>query len=312
MNEQSPAVATGSRLAGALAAGRFALTAEVVPPATAVPQDLLSKALPLKGLADAVNITDGASARAHLSPLAAAALCVQNGVEPILEMTCRDRNRISLQMDLIGAAALGVHNLLLLRGDDPTQGDQPDAKPVFDLDSAALMATAVGLRDRGELPSGRKVGGKAAFFIGAADNPIDPKPDWKPERLQQKVDAGADFAQTQFSMDAAVVRRYAERLGEAGILPKLKILIGVAPLRSAQQARWMRENLFGVIIPESFVARMEGAKDQIAEGKAIAVEVISQLAEIPGISGVHIMAPQNASAIPDVISACSGLRGRKG
>jgi methylenetetrahydrofolate reductase (NADPH) len=311
MNEQTPAPGEGSKLARVLATGRFAITAEVVPPASCDPQDLLSRALPLRGLADAVNVTDGAGARAHLSAVVAGGLLVQNGIEPIVQLTCRDRNRIALQMDLMGAAALGAHNLLVLRGDDPSQGDQPDAKPVFDLDSADLMATAVAMRDKNELPSGRKVGGRAPFFIGVADSPIDPPADWKPGRLKAKVDAGADFAQTQFCMDAGVVRRYAERLGEAGILPRLKMLVGVAPLRSAKQARWMCENLFGVIIAEEFITRMEGASDEIAEGKRIAGELIAQLVEIPGVAGVHIMAPQNAAAIPDVIAAADRLGRRQ-
>src|SRR5262245_29622051 len=154
-----------TRLKAALDAGRFAVTAEVTPPASCDPRDVLDKALPLKGLADAINITDGAGARAHLGAIAAAAILLQNGVEPVLQFTCRDRNRIALQGDLLAAAALGAKNLLLLRGDDPSAGDQPDAKPVFDLDTAGLLATAVRIRDEGELPSGRKVKGAAGFFL---------------------------------------------------------------------------------------------------------------------------------------------------
>src|SRR5215813_11558372 len=187
-----------------LRAGRFVITAEISPPLSADPQHLLEMAMPLAGLADAVNVTDGASARVHMSALAAAGILIRHGVEPILQLTCRDRNRIALQSDLIGAAALGVRNLLILTGDDPRAGDQPDAKPVFDLDSRTLIATAAAMRDRNELPSGRKITGDADFFIGVADSPLDPPADWRPVSLQNKFAAGAQFAQTQFCMDAGI------------------------------------------------------------------------------------------------------------
>ena len=286
-----------------LAAGRFALTAEVAPPASTDPEQLLSRVRPLKGLVDAVNVTDAASAKAAMGALAGAAILVREGIEPILQITCRDRNRIAIQGDLLGAAALGIRNLLALAGDDPKAGDQPDAKPVFDLNSTGLLSTAALMRDKGELPSGRAIEGKADFFLGAADAPIDPPVDWEPKGLRAKMEAGAEFAQTQFCMDIGVVRRYAERLGEKGILPKLKILIGVTPFSSAKSAIWMREKLFGTIIPESMVKRMEQATDPKAEGKAICTEFLFELAEVPGIAGAHIMAPLNVSAIPDVIAA---------
>jgi methylenetetrahydrofolate reductase (NADPH) len=166
-----------------IAAGQFVMTAEVTPPVTFSRDELLDKALRLKGLADAVNITDGAGARPHLSALISSAILVQEGIEPILQLTCRDRNRIALQSELMGAAASGIRNLLALRGDDPSAGDQPDAKPVFDLDPRALLETARRLRDGGDLPSGRKVSGRAEFFHGAADNPIDPPVGWEPKGL---------------------------------------------------------------------------------------------------------------------------------
>src|SRR5262245_14602041 len=167
-----------------LRAGRFVITAEISPPLSADPRHLLETAMPLAGLADAVNVTDGASARVHMSALAAAGILVRHGVEPILQLTCRDRNRIALQSDLIGAAALGVRNLLMLTGDDARAGDQPDAKPVFDLDSRKLVETAATMRDRSELPYGRKVAGHADFFIGVADSPLDPPGGWRPVSLQ--------------------------------------------------------------------------------------------------------------------------------
>jgi methylenetetrahydrofolate reductase (NADH) len=284
-----------------LNAGRFVITAEVTPPVSTDRNELLAKAAPLKGLADAVNITDGAGARPHLGSVTAAAMLVEAGIEPILQFTCRDRNRIALQSDLMSAAACGVRNLLMLRGDDPSAGDQPDAKPVFDLDPRQLLETARRLRDSGELPSGRKVSGAAPFFLGAADSPIDPAPDWAPKGLQTKIDAGAQFSQTQFCMDAGVVRRYMARLAEHGIA--LSVLIGIVPLRSAKSARWIKDKLFGAIIPETVVARMEAASDPLAEGRRICIEMVQELADIPQVAGCHIMAPGNDAAVPEVITA---------
>jgi methylenetetrahydrofolate reductase (NADPH) len=292
-----------------LATDRFVITAEIAPPATCDAADLVNKAAPLKGLADAVNVTDGAGARAHLSPVAAAAILLQNGIEPILQLTCRDRNRLALQGSLMGAAAFGVRNILLLKGDDPKQGDQPDAKAVFDYDTAALTAVAVGIRDRGELPTGKKVGGRADFFIAAADVPIDPPAGWEPKSLKAKLAAGCEFVQTQFCMDAAVVRRYMARLAEHGV--KVPFLIGVSPIRSAKSARWMREKLFGTIIPDATVARLEAAADPIAEGRKICIDLMKDLATIPGVAGVHIMAPGNEAAIADVIKDATGLKRAK-
>lgn len=285
-----------------IAAGQFVMTAEVTPPVTFSCDELLDKALPLKGLADAVNITDGAGARPHLSALISSAILVQNGIEPILQLTCRDRNRIALQSDLMGAAASGIRNLLVLRGDDPSAGDQPDAKPVFDLDPRALLETARRLRDEGDLPTEKKVSGRAEFFLGAADSPIDPPVGWEPKGLAGKVEAGAQFAQTQFCMDAGVARRYVARLAEHGLDKKVPLLIGVAPLRSAKSARWMKDKLFGTIMPDAVIDRVENASDPVAEGIRIAVDLIAEISQIPNIGGVHIMAPMNDDAVPTVIT----------
>jgi methylenetetrahydrofolate reductase (NADPH) len=297
-----PPARPGGQLERAIRSGGFVITAEVTPPVTCDARGLLDKALPLKDLADAVNVTDGAGARAHLGALASAAILHRNGVEPVLQLTCRDRNRLALQSDLLGAAALGIRNLLVLRGDDPSAGDQPDAKPVFDLDSGALIQTAVGIRDRGELPSGRTVTGNADFFIGAADMPIDPPKGWEPKSLKGKIAAGAQFAQTQFCMDIDVVRRYVARLAEHGLTRKVSLLIGVVPLRSAKSARWIKEQLFGAIIPDAIVERLDYAGDPAAEGRQICVDFIEQLSSVPGVAGAHVMAPNNEAVIPDVIA----------
>jgi methylenetetrahydrofolate reductase (NADPH) len=292
-----------------LEAGRFVVTAEIVPPVSCDRDDLLAKVRPLKGAAAAVNVTDGAGARSHMGSLAAAAILLQEGVDPILQLTCRDRNRIALQNDLLGAAALGVRNLLMLRGDDPGKGDQPDAKPVFDIDSAQLTAVAAQIRDRHTLMSGQKVAGTADFFIGTADAPIDPPPGWTPNRLKEKIAGGAQFAQTQFCMDASVVKRYAQRLADNGV-DNFHLLIGLAPLRSAKSARWIREKLFGSVIPDSVVERLERAQDPIREGRRICIELVEELGGIPLVSGVHVMAPGNDAGLAEVVAEAARVAQR--
>ena len=286
-----------------LRAKRFVITAEVTPPVSADRGELLAKAVPLKGLADAVNVTDGAGARPHLGAVTAASMLVEAGIEPILQLTCRDRNRIALQSDLMSAAACGVRNLLMLRGDDPSAGDQPDATPVFDLDPRQLLETARLLRDKGELPTGRKVTGRANFFLGAADNPVDPEPGWQPKGLAAKVKAGAQFSQTQFCMDAGVVRRYMARLHEAGLADDLSVIVGIVPLRSAKSARWIKEKLFGAIIPDAIIDRMERAADPAAEGRRICLDMVAELAATPHVAGCHVMAPGNEATVPEIIAA---------
>lgn len=297
-----------SGLSDTLRTNRFAITAEITPPLSADPNDLLSRATALKGVVDAANVTDGASARAHMSSLAAAALLLREGIEPVLQFTCRDRNRIALQSDLLGAAALGIENLLILRGDDPSAGDQPDAKPVFDYESRDLMECARRMRDEGKLPSGREIKASPSYFIGGADTPMDPAdPKWKPDGLLAKIEAGAGFFQTQFCFDLDIVRKYAAGLIEHGISDRAGVLIGIGPLASARSARWMRENLWGTTIPDALIDRLENARDQKAEGTAICAELIAAYSEIDGISGVHLMAPLGIDAVPLAIEQ-SGVR----
>jgi len=291
-----------SNLKSGLEAGRFVLTTELTPPLSVDAEDLLAVARPLKGLADAVNVTDGASARAHMDCLAAAAILLREGIEPVMQLTGRDRNRIALQGALLGAAALGVKNLLFLTGDDPKAGDQPEAKPVFDLDSTGLARTAAAIRDSGVLPHGRKVAGHAEFFVGVSDAPVDPAPDWSPVSLKRKIDAGAEFVQTQFCMDVGLVRRYLARLSDEGLLERVRFLIGVAPLASARSAHWIRDHLPGSIIPDPLIARLEGAREPKAEGRQACVDCIADLAATPGVSGVHVMGPLNEAAIPQTLA----------
>jgi len=297
-----------SDLQARLRSGQFVVTAEITPPVSTDPAEFLRRAMPLKGLATAVNVTDGAGAKVHLSSLATAHFLVSSGIEPIFQMTCRDRNRLALQGDLLGALSLGIRNVLVLGGDDPKAGDQPEAKPVYDLDSRGLLAMADGMRSQGKLPSGTKIDGQTRLVLGAADVPLDPPAGWQPNSLKLKIAAGADFVQTQFCMDMDVVRRYVARLEECGV--KIPVLIGVAPIPSARSARWMREKLFGTIIPDAHIDRLERARDAKAEGRKICIEVLRSLAEIPGVAGAHVMAPMNFAEIPAVIVE-SGVAGRK-
>jgi methylenetetrahydrofolate reductase (NADH) len=293
-----------SKLKSKIGAGEFVITAEIVPPLSAAGTKLLHEAEQLGGKVDAINLTDAAAGKTSMSSFAAAALLVSGGHEPILQVTCRDRNRIALAGDLLGAAAQGVENLLILKGDDPKGGDQPNAKPVFDFESIELMALARDMRNQGVLPSGRKIDSPPQFFIGAADVPRRPDTKWSPIGMQKKIEAGADFAQTQFGFDLDVVRAYIEQLRKDGILDKLAVIIGVGPIRSAKSARWMNENLFGVNVPEPIIARLEGASDQAAEGRQVCAELIEGLRAIPGVAGAHIMAPaQGTDAIAAVLES---------
>jgi len=293
------------RLEAALRAGHFALTAETTPPDAATPDAVLRKAGCLRGLADAVNVTDAAGARAHMSALPAAAILVREGIEPVLQFTMRDRNRIAMQGDLIGASALGIPNVLALYGDDPTSGDQPDTKPVHDIDGRQFLAMAKGLR-AGAFPSGRKIEPAPRLFLGAADTPREPDAKWRPDGLLAKIDAGADFIQTQYCFDMGRLRRYMAALADHGIPGRVFILIGIGPLASARGARWMNENLHGVFVPEKLIARLERAGDQAAEGRRICVELLHELTTIPGVAGAHLMAPRGEQGAADAIAE-SGL-----
>jgi methylenetetrahydrofolate reductase (NADPH) len=303
-------MAVESRLVRTLLDGEFAVTAEIAPPVAGSADSLRSKGRALKGLADAVNVTDGASAKVAMSSLAAAAILAADGVEPVLQCTCRDRNRIALQSDLLGAAALGVHNVLMLTGDDPKQGDQPDAKPVFDLKSQDVIRIAAEMRDKGVLPSGREIESPPRLFLGCADVPMDPKPGWKPDGLRQKAELGAQFVQTQLNWDIGVIKRWIGRLNDEGLTDRLFVLIGLGPLASARSARWMRDNLFGVNVPDAIIDRLEKAQDAKKEGIAICAELMQQLSEVKGIAGAHLMAPVNPSDIPAAIEA-SGVLTRR-
>jgi methylenetetrahydrofolate reductase (NADH) len=302
---------SSGRLEAALRAGHFVMTAETSPPDAAAPAPVLARAGCLKGFADAVNVCDGPGARTHMSALATAAILAQNEIEPVLQITVRDRNRIALQADLLGAAALGVPSILCLHGDDVTKGDQPEAKAVHDIDSRELMRVARRMRDEGTLSSGRSIEPRPALLIGAADTPVDPKPGWAPDGLRAKIDAGAEFVQTQFCFDLGLLRRYLAALAEHGILERLFVIVGIGPILSVKSARWMNANLWGVSIPEPLIRRLEQAPRPEAEGRRICVELLQELAEIAGVAGAHMMGPNQEHAIAEVIAE-SGLLARRG
>lgn len=296
---------SSSQLRDCLHDGRFCFTAELVPPLSTDPRAVTEVCAPLRGLVSAVNVTDGAGARTTMSSLAAAAILAREGIEPVLQLTCRDRNRIALAADLVGAAALGICNLLPLFGDDPKKGDQPDAKWVQDLNTTGLIALARTMRDRGELPTGRKVEPSPDFFIGAADIPAVHDPAKGPPSLAGKIDAGAEFVQTQLCFDVDLVRRYVDGLDRAGLLPRVRILIGLGPIASLKSAQWMKQNLFGVAMPDAVLKRLETAKDQRDEGRRICIELVRELRGIPGVAGVHLMSPaQPLSDLASLLLAC--------
>ncbi len=274
-----------------LASGHFAVTAELTPPRSASLDSLTIAVNVLKSAVSAINLTDGAGARVRMSSMAAAIHVKQMGAEPIMQVTCRDRNRIALQSDLLGAAAFGIRNVLVLKGDAVEAGDDPDAKSVFDLDSRQLIAALKNMSDKAATLSGSESVPASEFFRGAADAPFEVANDWTPDRLQAKVDAGAQFVQTQYCFDMSLLEQYMSRLSDHGLTEKLYFLVGLGPLRSANGARWMRDNLFGTVMPDGVIRRMESARDPRQEGISICAELLQQAREIKGIAGAHLMAP---------------------
>ena len=290
------------RLALTLGAGGFAITAETTPPLTADPGVVVERTAPLAGLVHAVNVTDGAGARAHLSSFAAAHFMqAAHGLEAVMQFTTRDRNKLAMERDLLGVSGFNIPNVLCLSGDPLSKGDEPEATAVNDLDSAGLVTVAAQMRDQGVLPSGREIKPPPGYFIGVADTPLDPEENWQPNGLLAKLAAGADFAQTQFCFDLDILERYLDRLGDHDIPSRLPLLIGLAPLASARQAVFMRDNLFGTIIPDALIARLEDAVDARAEGRRICIELMGAMADMPGVAGVHLMGHQAEAQIAETL-----------
>ena len=292
-----------NNLEKSLQKGNFCFTAELVPPLAASADSLLEEAGLLSGRVEAINVTDGAAARTTMSSVSAAALLAANSIEPVLQLTCRDRNRIALCADLVGSAAFGVSNLLLLTGDDPAKGDQPEARAVHDIDSTALIALARDMSEKGILPNGREIDPPPRFLIGSADVPQRPADRKTAPWISKKTAAGARFIQTQFCYDIDLIEAYARYMEEWGITDEAGILIGLGPVASARSARWMRENLWGVAFPDSLVQRLEDSNDPKQEGRRICIELIEGMQKINGIAGVHLMAPgQSARSIAALLS----------
>jgi 5,10-methylenetetrahydrofolate reductase len=295
-------IRAGSRLERVLHDHGFAVTAEVVPPRSADPEAVRAQARELAGYADAANVTDSPTAAAHMSPVAGAALVATEGVEPTLQLASRDRNRLALTGDLLGAWALGARNVLCLTGD---RLGERDGVEVHDLTVLDLVRFAVRLRDEGSTLSGEAVDPAPRYFVGVADLPLA-RP-YDRGRLQQKADAGADFVQTQIVYDVDALGEWAERLRPEGVFEQMFVLIGVAPPRSAASARYMREHLPGVVVPDAVIERLERSDDPEEEGVALTVEVVKRLGDIEGIAGVHVMGLGREGAVRRVIEAAGLL-----
>jgi 5,10-methylenetetrahydrofolate reductase len=313
----------GSNLERVLRAGHFAVTGELGPPQSANAEVIREKAALLRGYCDAVNITDNQTAIVRMSSIGAGAIVVQEGLEPVIQMTCRDRNRLAIQSDLLGAYALGMRNLLCLTGDHQTFGNHPDSKNVFDLDSLQLVKVVRDMRDDCIFECGDKFKGQEPrFFVGAASAPFAGPTEFRPYRLAKKINAGANFIQTQLVYDVDAFAKFMDKVRELGLHEKTYILAGVGPLKSPGMARYMKNMVPGILVPDELINRMTAAsapwsgmsKDELTkedkrarsaawkeEGIQICIELIQQLREIEGVAGVHIMAIEWEEAVKPIV-----------
>jgi methylenetetrahydrofolate reductase (NADPH) len=296
---------TDSRLEKVLNAGHFAVTAECGPPKGSDVSVLESKARYLVGKVDAVNVTDNQTAIVRMSSLAACSILKGMGIEPVLQMVTRDRNRIALQSDLFGAYALGIRNVLCLTGDHQSFGNQKEAAGVFDLDSIQLISAVRGMKDKGVILGGEAIQGAPRMFIGAAENPFADPVSWRVMRLAKKVAAGVDFIQTQCIFNLDRFASFMQQANDMGITDKVHILAGITPFKSVGMARYMATKVAGIDIPEDMIKRMSSVpKDnQPDEGIRIAVETIQKVREIKGVRGVHLMAIEWESRVPEILAA---------
>ena len=303
----------GSNLERVLAEGHFALTAEIGPPRGPDPQAVIDKARSVKGVADAYNVTDNQTAVVRMSSVAASKILVDEGLEPVMQMVCRDRNRIAMQSDLLGAHALGIRNCLCLSGDHQSAGaggklhGHPGAKNVFDIDSIQLLAVLRGLRDDAVQEGGDAIDPAASFFIGAAWTPLGPPEKFRTLRLAKKVAAGADFVQTQAVYDVSRFAAAMKRAEDAGLAERTAILVGIIVPRSASMLRYMDGNVPGIDVPEEMIQRLTSAPDAKEEGVKITLELIEAARDIPGIKGVHLQAIEAEGILPDIIEAAGLL-----
>lgn len=288
----------------------FAVTTEISPPDSADPSDVYERASVFDGYVDAMNATDGSGGNCHMSSFGMCALLTRRGYDMVMQMTCRDRNRIAIQGDVLGAAALGISNILCLTGDSVEGGDHPDAKPVFDVNSTSLLAMLRGMRDDRRYLSGRELTAPPQVFLGAAENPFEPPLDKRLKRLEEKTAAGAQFVQTQYCFDMDVLGKFMAGVRDRGLHEKVFLLLGVGPLASAKSAAWIRSNIPGVHIPDAVIRRLKAAKDQAQEGVNVCIEILKQIREIEGVSGVHIMAYRQEHRVPEIVEASGILGGR--
>ena len=309
--EPLPGHSSRGRLERVLRRGEFAVTTELNPPDSADPEDVYNRARIFDGWVDGINAVDASGANCHMSSVGICALLTRMGYAPIMQIACRDKNRIAIQGDVLGAAAMGVANILCLTGDGVQAGDQPGAKPVFDLDSTSLLETVRIMRDNGKFLSGRKLTTPPQVFLGAAVNPFAPPFEFRARHLGKKIAAGAQFVQSQYCFDVPMFREFMQQARDLGLTEKLFILCGVGPLASAKTAKWIRSNVPGIHIPDAVIKRLEGAQDQKAEGKRLCIDIINEVKEIPGVSGVHVMAYRQEEYVAEIVDESGVLKGRK-
>jgi methylenetetrahydrofolate reductase (NADPH) len=301
----------GSNLEKVFESGRFAVTAEIGPPRSASADAIRKRAQLLRGTADAFNLTDNQTAIVRLSSFASSVACLQEGIEPVMQMTCRDRNRIAMQSDALGASALGIRNILCISGDHQTFGNQREAKNVYDLDSVQELMVLRNMRDQGKVWGGDALEEPPRLYLGAAANPFADPFEFRVARLAKKVDAGADFVQTQAVFDLDRFESFMAQVRERGLDKKVHILAGVIPLKSAGAAKFMKAKVSGMSVPDAIIERMRSASDPKKEGVRICVETIDRLREMEGVHGVHVMAIAWEEMVPAVVEQ-AGLLPRPG
>ncbi len=291
----------GTNLEKVLESGAFAVTAEAGPPKGTSAAAVQKKGDLLRPCCDAVNVTDNQTAIVRMSSIAGCVLLKKQGIDPVMQMVTRDRNRIALQSDVLGAIALGIGNILCLTGDHQKFGNHPTAKGVFDLDSIQLIQTVKRIRDEKKFLNGEDISGETPLYIGAAENPFADPFEFRVLRLAKKVKAGADFIQTQAVYDVPKFARWMGMICDRGLDKQVHILAGVIPIKSAGMARYMRSSVAGVSVPEEVVKRMEQTKNAREEGMKIIIEIIEQLKKMPGVHGIHIMAVGWEEAVPEIV-----------
>jgi len=289
-----------------LQSGQFAVTAEVGPPKGTDAENVRKKCDLVKDTVDAVNITDNQTAIVRMSSFASCIIAQNMGVEPVMQMVTRDRNRIALQSDFLGACALGIQNVLCLTGDHQSMGNHPQAKNVYDIDSIQLLQMFKTMRDEKKFQNGEELKGEINVFLGAGENPYADPMEFRAIRLAKKIAAGAEFIQTQAIFDLEIFSRWMEEVRKMGLHRKAFILAGVIPVKSAKALRYMKNEVPGVVIPDALIQRMEAVSDQKAEGIEVCVETIRKVRQIEGVSGVHIMAIAWESIVPEIVKR-SGL-----